>query len=130
LCKRYLRIEQHRLGNRLGVTWLLELVPQDTQLPVLCIQPLLENAIYHGIEPAPDGGNIIIHGETRDNEIAISIANPVRRDTGSASKRSGNRLALDNIRQRLAAFFKQDNLLRVDQDDTSYRVTIIIPRQA
>ena len=129
LCKRYLRIEQHRLGNRLVVTWQLESVPQDIQLPVLSIQPLLENAIYHGIEPAPAGGNIIIHGETRANEVVITISNPLSQDSGDSSKRAGNRLALDNIRQRMASYFKKDNLLRVDQDSNNYKVTLIIPRQ-
>jgi two-component system sensor histidine kinase AlgZ len=127
LCKRYLNIEQHRLGSRLTVTWLLESVPQNIQLPVLSIQPLLENAIYHGIEPAPEGGNIIVHGENQGDEIAISIVNPLHHDSGNPP-RAGNRLALDNIRQRLASCFKKDNLLRVEQNSDNFRVTIIIPR--
>src|SRR5690606_35905642 len=89
LCKRYLRIEQHRLGERLSVVWDLQDIPLDTRLPVLSIQPLLENAIYHGIEPAAGGGSIKISGASTDGKIIISIENPLYQG-GDIQKRKGN----------------------------------------
>ena len=130
LCKRYLRIEQQRLGNRLNAIWQLEGLPTNTRLPLLSIQPILENAIYHGIEPLPDGGTIRIHGSTGAEGIRITIDNPLNPEHRKVPGRSGNRIAQENVRQRLASCFGKDNLLQVSQDDASYSVTITIPVQA
>ena len=62
VCREYLRIEELRLGERLKMEWLVDDLPEDAQLAALSLQPLLENAVYHGIEPAPDGGNITLRG--------------------------------------------------------------------
>jgi two-component system, LytTR family, sensor histidine kinase AlgZ len=130
LCKRYLRIEQHRLGDRLKTKWILNGIPDDIALPVLSIQPLVENAIYHGIELNPDGGTITINGELNKDAIAISIMNPVNTGGRIQQSRSGNQLAQNNVRQRLSSYFSQDNLLRIEQIENIYKVTVIIPYQA
>jgi len=127
LCKRYLRIEQQRLGNRLNAVWQVEGLPVDVRLPMLSIQPLLENAIYHGIEPLPGGGTITIHGSRHAEGIRIKIDNPLQPKHLNLPGRSGNRIAQDNVRQRLTSYFGQDELLQVTQDETSYRVTITLP---
>jgi two-component system sensor histidine kinase AlgZ len=127
LCKRYLRIEQHRLGERLQVDWQLGTIPMETELPALSLQPLLENAIYHGIEPAPNGGRIRIHGHSDNNSVTIIIENPLFQ--GMPHKRSGNQFAQNNVRQRLSSWFKQGDLLKVSQTDGLYTVTVTIPRQ-
>jgi two-component system sensor histidine kinase AlgZ len=94
----YERIEKLRLGDRLAVRWEIDGLPMDARLPSLTIQPLVENAIYHGIELLPDGGEVLVAGRIVDGRIAIDISNPVT--AGSEPRREGNRMALENIRQR------------------------------
>lgn len=129
LCERYLRIEQQRLGPRLNAVWQLAELPLDTPLPALSIQPLLENAIYHGIEPLPEGGTISILGGLGDEGIRIIIENPLSQAASKSPARTGNRIAQENVRQRLGSFFSQDDLLQVSQDEQSYRVSVTIPLQ-
>lgn len=94
----YQRIENLRLGDRLAVRWDVDELPMDARLPSLTIQPLVENAIYHGIELLPDGGEVMVSGRVSDGRIAIDISNPLV--PGGGPRREGNRMALDNIRQR------------------------------
>jgi len=129
LCKGYLRIEKHRLGERLTVNWDLDNIPGNFSLPLLCIQPLIENAIYHGIELNPDGGIISISGAMDDGNISIKIMNPINQSPSNTTSKAGNRVAQENIKQRLASFFEYDNLLTVNQEENSYSVTILIPRR-
>ena len=72
LCHRYLDIEALRLGERLKQAWHIEALPKDALVPPLLIQPLLENAIYHGIEPLTDGGTIEINGQM-DNRLIVGL---------------------------------------------------------
>ncbi len=129
LCKRYIRIEQQRLGSRLNAVWEFEGLPLDIRVPALSIQPLLENAIYHGIEPVPEGGTINIRGTRHADGIRITIDNPLQPGRLNVQGRSGNRIAQDNVRQRLASYFGKDNLLQVSQDEANYKLTITIPVQ-
>lgn len=103
LCHKYLRIEKLRLGERLSLRWETGELPQDALLPALTLQPLLENAIYHGIEPLAAGGEIVISGTLQQTVIHISISNPLCAET--VGRHTGNRIALDNVRQRLQAFY-------------------------
>ena len=93
------RIEQLRLGNRLCVEWDIDGLPLRAEVPSLIIQPLLENAVYHGIEMLPAGGTVHIHGRLQDQQIHIEVRNPIA--SGGSAEREGNRMALENIRQRL-----------------------------
>jgi two-component system, LytTR family, sensor histidine kinase AlgZ len=106
LCRRYLRIEQLRLGDRLQVEWQMDAVPAGLPIPSLSVQPLLENAIYHGIQVRPQGGCIRIVGEYSDRWVRFAITNPLPDDALSA--RGGNRMALDNIAHRLQALYGAD----------------------
>lgn len=127
LCERYLRIEQHRLGERLKISWEIDDLPMQSTLPTLSLQPLLENAIYHGIEPLPDGGTILITSENNDDHFLITISNPVSESGTTNDRNEGNHLALENIRQRLLAFFGPGAELTVTPEAASYQVTIRIP---
>ncbi len=95
-------------------------------VPGLTVQPLLENAIYHGIEPLEHGGTVTISGRVDDDEVEIVVSNPVALN-GAAESRSGNRLALDNIRQRLDLAYGGRGSLTVDQQPDRYRVTVRFP---
>ena len=126
-CKRYLRIEQHRLGDRLKTEIHVDNAPLDVKLPVLSLQPLVENAIYHGIEPLPEGGLIRIRASRENNFVNVVIENPIMPDFEEYSRHKGNQLAQDNVRQRLNAFFQQQDLLEVRQTDNSYQIIVSIP---
>ncbi|MDH3526202.1 MAG: sensor histidine kinase [Gammaproteobacteria bacterium] len=126
LARRYLNIEALRLGERLAVEWDTAALPPDVNVPPLILQPLLENAIYHGIEPLAEGGTIHIRGELTNGWIAIRVSNPVAgRTTGGHNQ--GNRIAQENIRQRLQLAFGKRAGLETRQQDGHYQVTIRFP---
>ena len=126
LCKRYLRIESHRFGDRLKTVWETDDLPEDAQLPTLTLQPILENAIYHGIEPLPKGGVIHIHGQKTSNEITITIDNPLSQG-GNLEQHDGNQMAQDNIRQRLFAYYGSKGYLITHSDNQRYVTKIVVP---
>jgi two-component system sensor histidine kinase AlgZ len=121
----YQRIEQLRLGARLTVRWDVGALPPNAIMPGLLLQPLLENAIGHGIEPLSEGGTVAVCGHTRDGMIEIEVANPVARHARPA--RAGSRMALDNIRQRLELVFPGRSSVTVQDDGDAYRVTLRFP---
>ncbi|NOX75929.1 MAG: sensor histidine kinase [Gammaproteobacteria bacterium] len=128
LTRRYLEIEKLRLGERLDIRWSVDDLPEDAMMPRLILQPLLENAIYHGIEPRNDGGSIGIHGHCYDDEIYITISNPLPSPSAPA-QREGNRIAQDNVRQRLAAIYGGGGRLLVQEDSQDYITTLVFPYQ-
>jgi two-component system, LytTR family, sensor histidine kinase AlgZ len=121
----YQRIEQLRLGARLTVRWDVGALPPNAVVPSLLLQPLLENAIGHGIEPLPEGGTVAVSGRTGEGLIEIEVENPVSRSARSA--RPGNRIALDNIRQRLELVFPGRSSVMVQDEGDTYRVTLRFP---
>jgi two-component system, LytTR family, sensor histidine kinase AlgZ len=127
LTRIYQRIEALRLGERLHVTWDVAGLPMRALVPGLTIQPLLENAIYHGIEPLEHGGTVTVSGRVAGGEIEITVANPVATKRTTGDERQGNRLALDNIRQRLALAYGARGSLLVEPSPGEYRVTVRFP---
>jgi two-component system, LytTR family, sensor histidine kinase AlgZ len=125
LCRQYLDLERLRLGERLRVNWLVGAIPTDALVPPLMLQPLIENAVYHGIEPIADGGELSIELAREDDRIAIRIDNPV--GVGTAPHAGGNRMALDNIRQRLALHYDLEADLSCRAEGDRYHVTIRLP---
>jgi len=126
LCRGYLRIEERRLGGRLQICWDLQGLPEQAALPRLIFQPLLENAVYHGIEPATEPGTITITGRYRRKQVNISIRNSIPRP-GNESPREGNKMALENIRQRLLGFFNDDASLAITNVDGEHQVRVVFP---
>jgi two-component system sensor histidine kinase AlgZ len=127
LTRIYQRIEELRLGERLKVRWDVAELPMRAFVPGLTVQPLLENAIYHGIEPLEHGGTVTVSGRARAGRIEIVVANPVAPPRSDVIERAGNRLALENIRQRLALAYGADGSIDVEQPAGEYRVTIRFP---
>jgi len=121
----YQRIEQLRLGERLQVRWNVADLPSDAIVPSLLLQPLLENAIGHGIEPLPQGGTVTVLGRCDGDEIVVEIENPV--SATARAVRSGNRMALDNIRQRLELVFPGRSGVEVADSADAYRVRLRFP---
>jgi two-component system sensor histidine kinase AlgZ len=120
----YQRIEELRLGERLQVEWNIDQLPMLALVPGLLLQPLLENAIYHGVEPQPDGGVVTITGELTGGLITIVVRNAVAK---KQNDREGNKLALANIRERLALMYGERALVKAGKFDEEYIVTLRFP---
>jgi two-component system sensor histidine kinase AlgZ len=121
----YQRIEKLRLGDRLSVHWDVAELPMRALIPSLTIQPLLENAIYHGIELLPDGGEVNITGRRIDDDLQIAIRNPVAPD--QARKKGGNKMAMANIRQRFELAYGNRGKVDVEETDNEYSVQLRFP---
>ncbi|MGD8587707.1 MAG: histidine kinase [Chromatiales bacterium] len=126
LARQYLNIERHRLGQRLRVEWDLQGLPLGAMLPPLMLQPLLENAVYHGIEPAAKGGVIHISGRYRRGRVNLGIRNSIP-NTPEAGHHKGNRLALENIGERLAGLFGGQASLTQSWVEGEHQVRLVIP---
>ena len=123
----YQRIEKLRLGDRLSVRWNVGELPMRALIPSLVIQPLLENAIYHGIELLPDGGEVTVSGTREDDYLTIEISNPVARD--GSRKNDGNKMALSNIRQRFELAYGNRASVDVVTADDHYAVRLRFPEE-
>ena len=124
LCKRFVSIEHARIGDRLTVDW--DIQSQDSvQIPSLLLQPLVENAIYHGIQPLPEGGIVSVRVYVEQGICHIRVSNPVGDKNQVTSK--GNGLALENIRNRLVAHYGTKGLLDVEAEPDSYTVNLSFP---
>jgi two-component system, LytTR family, sensor histidine kinase AlgZ len=124
VARTYQRIEELRLGSRLRVDWKIDSLPPKALVPGLMLQPLLENAIYHGIEPQPGGGTVTVTGEISGKLITIVVRNPVG---DFESEREGNRLALANIRERLDLLYGERGLVKSGRFDNEFIVTLRFP---
>jgi two-component system sensor histidine kinase AlgZ len=124
LCRQYLGLEALRLGNRLRVEWRVDKMPGDALVPPLLLQPLLENAVYHGIEPSMEPGVISIHIFSDGDQVRMSLRNPYREE---GSHHTGNKMALANIRERLSLHFDAEASLQTRSSDGHYEVHITLP---
>ena len=124
LARQYLALEQLRLGDRLKADWHIEEMPDDALIPPLMLQPLLENAVYHGIEPLAGGGTIDIRLYRSGNEVHLEMYN-LRQEQGA--HHVGNKMALTNIRERLALQFDVEARYTVEAGKGFYRVHIMLP---
>jgi two-component system sensor histidine kinase AlgZ len=121
----YQRIEQLRLGERLRVIWDVAELPMRAQVPGLLMQPLLENAIYHGIEPRPEGGVVTVSGALDDGIITLKVRNPL--PAAGEAAHSGNRIALDNIRERLELIHPGHSTVEAQRVGDEYIVQLRFP---
>ncbi len=125
LCRQYLELEQLRLGERLVVDWNLKSMPADAMVPPLVLQPLLENAVYHGIEPSSVPGVVSVNVFLTRGYVHAILKNPYRHD--GSGHHAGNKMAIANVRERLALHFDAEASLasRVTRD--GYEVHIRMP---
>jgi two-component system, LytTR family, sensor histidine kinase AlgZ len=124
LCKQYLRIESLRMEDRLRLNWQTDKAPMDALIPPLILQPLLENAVYHGIEPIPEGGEILIAIEQKQSELIIKISNPCNIKN---HEHDGNKMALKNIKERLTLHFDLEASIKHRSINNQYTVTMRLP---
>ncbi|MCV6627368.1 MAG: histidine kinase [Cellvibrionaceae bacterium] len=120
LCERYLGIEKLRMGERLQIAWAIDDEAKQAPIPSLILQPLLENAIKHGVQPLPDGGTIEVTVLIRDEQLHLTVANPVA--DGVSVK--GHQLALNNVLARLQGHFGEQFAWEIDSRAGRYEINI------
>lgn len=125
IAKLYERIEKLRLGDRLVIRWDLDALPLQALLPNLTLQPLIENAIYHGVELLPEGGEVVVRGQQKQDRLFIEISNPVA--NGAKALREGNQMALSNISQRFELAYGTRGQVLVDEGETNFTVKLQFP---
>ena len=124
LCRQYLNLEQLRLGDRLQVEWQLDATAEEALVPPMVLQPLVENAVYHGIEPGVAPGLIQVRIERRSDRLWLQLTNPYHPDY---QHRQGNHMALANIRERLQLHFDVEARLDTRIADGRYEIGIAMP---
>jgi len=124
LSRQYLSLEKLRLGDRLQQSWQIDDALDDAMVPPLMLQPLLENAVYHGIEPLSEGGLIEVRLQHIGNELHLHVRNPCHEHFGF---HDGNKMALENIRERLALLFDVEAKYTVEKGSDHYHVHIQMP---
>lgn len=124
LCRQYLDLEQLRLGDRLQVEWHIDKIPRDALVPPLTLQPLLENAVYHGIEPSETPGVVSINIYAVRDRLHMVLRNPY---CAIGSHHAGNKMAVGNIRERLQLHFDVAAELTTRVGDSMYEVRIAMP---
>jgi two-component system, LytTR family, sensor histidine kinase AlgZ len=124
LCRQYLNLEQLRLGERLRVEWRLDPSADEALVPPMVLQPLVENAVYHGIEPGIAPGLIEVRIERQKDRLWLQLTNPYHADY---QHRQGNHMALANIRERLQLHFDVEASLNTRVVDGRYQIDIAMP---
>jgi len=123
LARRYLDIEQVRFGERLRVTWSLDQRANPASLPPLILQPLVENAVKHGVEPSPEGAQLRVSTRVRGQMAIITVTNTIPSGQG----KRGHGIALRNVRQRLRLLHDFHGHFRCTQTDDSFQARIEVP---
>jgi two-component system, LytTR family, sensor histidine kinase AlgZ len=121
----YQRIEQLRMGDRLKVRWEVRDLPMLALVPALTVQPLLENAIGHGVENLEGGGTVTVEGTEIDGIIVLRVRNPLPPET--AQGRGGHGIALDNIRERVELLFGTGAEMKSGREADEFVVELRFP---
>ena len=124
LARQYLDMEQRRLGERLEVDWRVDELPAGAAVLPLMLQPLLENAVAHGIQTLQQGGKIAVYGRTEGDRVVITIGNPLAPE---GSDTSGHGMAIRNIRERLSLAFGSRASLLTNKDKEQFYAVLSLP---
>ena len=128
LCKQYLSIEKIRLGDRLQIHWdtmnISDSALRKAQISALLLQPLLENAVHYGVEPAREAALIKVRISRSSDRIEVVVINPMHRDV---LVEGGNQMALKNIRERLALLYDVEANLTARVVEGNFEVRLRFP---
>jgi two-component system sensor histidine kinase AlgZ len=124
LARRYLDMEKRRLGDRLEVDWRVEDLPPAAAVLPFILQPLLENAVGHGVQSRPEGGRVSVYGRSEGDRVVITIGNPVAAETPVSR---GHGMALRNIRERLDLAFRGRASLLTNRDKDRFYAVLSVP---
>lgn len=125
LAETYLAIEKIRFGPRLTLETSIDPAATDSVVPSLLLQPLIENAVRHGISSMIDGGTIRVAARVDEGDLVIEVANPADPDR---AKRPGEGVGIANVRARLAALHGDASSVRATEADGMFRVEVRMPR--
>ena len=123
LARRYLAIEQVRFGTRLNIVWELDEAAGEARVPPLLLQPLVENAVRHGVEPAAEGGTVRIRTRVKLGRAQVVIANTVP----ATPSRPGSGMALKNVRERLHLMHDMAAQFEARRVEGAFRVQLVVP---
>jgi two-component system sensor histidine kinase AlgZ len=123
LARRYLAIEQVRFGPRLVVHWEIDPKVASARVPPLVLQPLVENAVRHGVEPNPQGGELWIRARVRTGQVDLRVSNTVGTHTGPP----GLGMALPNVRERLRLLHDLAAQCDVQREPGQFHVRLLVP---
>ena len=126
LAKNYLSIEQVRFGERLQVQWQLDPAANHAKLPPLLLQPLVENAVHHGVEPSPQGASIVITTKREGGKVVVQITNTLPPEA-NASSTAGSGMALSNVRERLSLLHDLESTFQAGAKNGQFNVRIELP---
>ncbi len=124
LARQYLDMEKRRLGERLEIDWRVDELPPGAAVLPLLLQPLLENAVAHGIQAHEEGGKLSVYGRAEGDEVVITIGNPVAPEGFSSG---GNGMAIENIRERLVFAFGSRARLMTNRDKEQFYAVLVVP---
>lgn len=124
LARLYLDMEKRRLGDRLEVDWRVDELPSAAAVLPFILQPLLENAVGHGVQSRPEGGRVSVYGRSEGDRVVITIGNPVAAETQVSR---GHGMALRNIRERLELAFRGRASLLTNRDKDRFYAVLSVP---
>jgi two-component system sensor histidine kinase AlgZ len=127
ICKAYLRIEQSRLGDKLKVEWRIPPELMDWQIPRFVLQPLVENAVYHGVSRIKEGGDVLVTGELIEDRLHLQVSNPL--PSTDVPRTEGHRIAANNIASRLAMMYGTRGRLEMGIVANRYTSRLLLPRE-
>lgn len=127
LAKHYLSIEQVRFGERLQVHWQLDPAANQAKLPPLLLQPLVENAVRHGVEPNPHGASIVISTKLEGSKVVVQINNTLPPETTNSASTAGHGIALNNVRERLNLLHDLECTFKAESRNGQFNVRIELP---
>jgi two-component system, LytTR family, sensor histidine kinase AlgZ len=119
-----LAIEQIRLGSRLSVDWQIEGGPADALVPSLLLQPLVENAVHHGVEPSGEAGTIKVSIFQQGQTVHVEVVNPLLEESPT---RPGNQMALGNVRERLMLLYDMEAALTTEAQGSQFCLSLTFP---
>ncbi len=125
LADKYLYLERIRLGDKIKVSFKIDPELFSLKLPIMLIQPLLENAVFHGIETRFQGGTITLNIQGSDNQMLMTITNPLPET--SSDRAPGNKVAQQNLRERLEWAYGKDASFDAYESESRYTVVVRIP---
>ena len=123
VARHYLAIEQVRFGERLRVEWAVDPRAGSARVPALFLQPLVENAVKHGVEPSPSGADVKVSTQRRGGMVVIKVTNTVPGGQG----RPGHGVALDNVRDRLRLLHDVQAQFQTALVEGRYQVRLEVP---
>jgi len=124
LCELYLGIEKLRLGERLQVEWNIDPAMRAHPMPSLMLQPLVENAVYHGISQLPQGGTVVVTVAQTETNLCVTVENPV---PILPWKSQGHHMALNNIELRLHGLYGGEGKMKSVQSEASFLIEFSYP---